>query len=161
LYSYTSSNPIVHIDPDGLDIIRYGCTGIKGIPGLCGGGGGFAGGGAKASSKNKSCPPDKYSRPSGYRKGVPDKAWDDAIEKSTGRVRDPKTGQFMSKTKPWDMGHKPGYEFRKHQESARNRNITREKFLDEHNNPSHYRPELPRSNRSHSGEDMTNSYFGP
>jgi len=102
-----------------------------------------------------------YSRPSEYRKGVRDKAWGDAIEPSTGRVRDPKTGQFMGKDKSWDMGHKPGHEFRKHQKSAAERGIDRKQFLDEHNNPSHYRPELPSSNRSHAAEDMTDSYFGP
>jgi len=102
-----------------------------------------------------------YARPSGYRKGVKDQVWDDAIEPSTGRVRDPKTGKFMSKDKSWDMGHKPGHEFRKHQKSATERNIDRKKFLDEHNNPSKYRPELPSSNRSHAAEDMTDKYFGP
>ena len=33
-------------------------------------------------------------------------------------------------------------------------------FLDEHNNPEHYRPELPSSNRSHKCEDTTDLYFG-
>ncbi|WP_282606546.1 HNH/ENDO VII family nuclease [Pelagibius sp. Alg239-R121] len=102
-----------------------------------------------------------YSRPSGYRKGVRDKVWDDAVEPSTGRVRDPATGRFMSKDKPWDMGHKPGHEFKKHKQSAQDRGISRETFLDEHNTPSSYRPELPSSNRSHRGEDKTGSYFGP
>lgn len=40
------------------------------------------------------------------------------------------------------------------------RGITRKQFLDEHNNPDHYRPELPSSNRSHKGEDLTDDYFG-
>ena len=34
-------------------------------------------------------------------------------------------------------------------------------FLDEHNNPAKYRPELPSSNRSHKGENLTDDYFGP
>ncbi len=101
-----------------------------------------------------------YARPAGYRKGVRDQVWDNAIDPSTGRVRDPKTGQFMSKEKPWDMGHKPGHEFRKHQKSAAERGIDRQQFLDEHNNPSNYRPELPSSNRSHATEDK-NKYFSP
>ena len=100
-----------------------------------------------------------YSRPTGFREGVRDKVWENAKDEH-GRVRDPVTGQFMSKDKPWDMGHKPGYEFRKHQESARERGISLEKFLDEYNNPDHYRPELPGSNRSHKGEDVTGQYFG-
>ena len=102
-----------------------------------------------------------YSRPSGYRAGVRDKVWDSAKEASTGQVRDPATGRFMSKDKAWDMGHKPGHEFRKHQQSAQERGISRKQFLDEHNNPNSYRPELPGSNRSHKGEDKTNNYFGP
>jgi hypothetical protein len=59
------------------------------------------------------------------------------------------------------MGHKPGLEHRKHVISAAERNITREDFLNEYNDPSHYRPELPSSNRSHVGEDLTDDYFGP
>ena len=101
-----------------------------------------------------------YSRPSGYRKGVRDKVWENAIE-DDGEVRDPLTQEIINKDDPWQMGHKPGYEFRKHQQSAIKRGISREEFLDEHNNPYHYRPELPGSNLSHKGEDMTEQYFGP
>ena len=103
-----------------------------------------------------------YSRPSGYRKGVRDQVWDNAAKNSPdGQVRDPTTNQAMSKDKPWDMGHRPGYEFRKHQKSAEERGIDRKQFLDEHNAPSHYRPELPEVNSSHRGEDHTDDYFGP
>ena len=108
----------------------------------------------------KTCIKDKrYQRPSGYRKGVKDKAWEAAKGKD-GKVRDPASGRVMKKDEPWDMGHKPGYEFRKHQQSAAERNISRKQFLDEHNSPSHYRPELPKSNRSHAGELKTDEYFG-
>nr|WP_304621398.1 HNH/ENDO VII family nuclease [Rummeliibacillus sp. SL167] len=100
-----------------------------------------------------------YSRPSGYRKGVRDEAWEKA-KGADSEVRDPGTGKVMKKEEPWDMGHKPGYEFRKHQRSAQERGISRKEFLDEHNNPDHYRPELPSSNRSHKGEDLTDNYFG-
>ena len=100
-----------------------------------------------------------YSRPSGFRKGVRDKVWDNA-KNANGDVIDPVTKRVMDKSEPWDMGHKPGYEFRKHQQSAENRGISRKQFLDEYNNPEHYRPELPNSNRSHKGEDITNNYFG-
>ncbi|RNB61241.1 hypothetical protein EDM57_02245 [Brevibacillus gelatini] len=101
-----------------------------------------------------------YRRPSKFRKGVRDKAWDNAKGKD-GLVRDPLTKKVMNKEEPWDMGHKPGYEFRKHQISAAERGISRKQFLDEHNNPDHYRPELPSSNRSHAGEDPSDLYFGP
>ena len=58
---------------------------------------------------------DLYSRPSGYRKGVRDKTWNEAKASSPdGVVRDPKTGRPIDFNEPWDMGHKPGYEFRKH-----------------------------------------------
>nr|WP_310593257.1 HNH/ENDO VII family nuclease [Bacillus clarus] len=100
-----------------------------------------------------------YTRPSGYRTGVRDKVWDNA-KSEDGLVRDPINNEIMNKDKPWDMGHLPGYEFRKHKKSAEERGITREQFLDEHNNPNHYRPELPSSNRSHKGEDLTDDYFG-
>jgi len=101
-----------------------------------------------------------FSRPSGFRKGVRDSVWD-AARQSDGNVYDPKTGDLMDPNEPWDMSHKPGYEFRKMQKSAADRNINRNQFLDEHNNPSHYRPELPSSNRSHACEDMTDKYRGP
>lgn len=100
-----------------------------------------------------------HSRPSGFRKGVRDEAWKKA-KGADGEVRDPGTGKVMNKEEPWDMGHKPGYEFRKHQQSAQERGISRKEFLDEHNNPDHYQPELPSSNRSHKGEDLTDNYFG-
>ena len=59
----------------------------------------------------------------------------------------------MDIEEPWDMGHKLGHGFRKHQQSAADRKITRKQFLDEYNNPNSYRPELPESHRSHIGED--------
>jgi RHS repeat-associated protein len=72
--------------------------------------------------------PDRsgYSRPSGFRKGVREKVWQEAVEPKTGRVRDPLSGRFMGEKKPWDMGHRPGHEFRKHQQSAAERCIDRQ-----------------------------------
>lgn len=118
---------------------------------------------ASASLENTADTEDKeiYSRPSGFREGIRDDVWNQAVEDSPdGVVRNPLTGSDMGKDKPWDMGHKPGYEFNKHQQSAAERGIDRSQFLDEHNTPEHYRPELPSSNRSHAGEDKTGSYFG-
>lgn len=106
--------------------------------------------------------PKTYKRPSGYRKGVRDTVWSNAQKASKdGKVRDPLTNKVMSKKNPWDMGHKPGYEFHKHRDSAARRKISRKQFLDEHNQPDHYVPELPSSNQSHQGEDHTSQYFGP
>ena len=110
----------------------------------------------KAAKKAKST----YRRPKGFRKGVRDKVWDSA-KGADGKVRDPLTRTVMDKKKPWDMGHKPGYEFRKHKASAERRKISRKKFLDEHNQPDHYQPELPSSNQGHAGEDHTDDYLGP
>ncbi|WP_436666677.1 HNH/ENDO VII family nuclease [Priestia koreensis] len=100
-----------------------------------------------------------YKRPSGYRKGVRDEVWEKAKD-ADGNVRELLTGKIMNKNEPWDMGHKSGYEFRKHQQSAMERGISRKEFLNEHNDPNHYIPELPSSNRSHKGEDLTDDYFG-
>ncbi|MGI9542389.1 MAG: HNH/ENDO VII family nuclease, partial [Cyclobacteriaceae bacterium] len=100
-----------------------------------------------------------YERPSGYRSGVRDDVWE-AAEDTNGDVFDPLTDRKIDPDDPWDMGHQPGYEFRKHQQSAADRQISREQFLDEHNNPDHYRPELPSSNRSHADEMLDDTYFG-
>lgn len=101
---------------------------------------------------------DLYRRPGTFRAGVRETVWVAAREESTGQVRDPLTGRFMSSDRPWDMGHKPGFELRKHAEDARRRDLTRADFLDEHNNPAHYRPELPSSNRSHKGESQSHEF---
>ena len=101
---------------------------------------------------------ENYRRPGTFRKGVRDAVWENAKDVH-GRVRDPKTGQFMSKSKPWDMGHRPGMEFRKHQKDAMERGISQKQWLDEDNDPRRFRPELPSSNRSHRCEDMTDRYI--
>jgi len=105
-------------------------------------------------------PKDPYRRPTGFRGGVRDKVFD-LNKQDDGIVRDPLTGQQINSDEPWDMGHKPGFEFRKHRESAQTRAIPRSQFLDEHNDPTHYRPELPASNQEHAGEDHTDLYLGP
>lgn len=105
--------------------------------------------------------PVSYERPSHFRKGKKDKVWETAKREGDGKVIDPTKQIEIKETDKWDMGHKPGYEFRKHQKSAKERGISRKQFLDEYNNPDHYRPELPSSNRSHKGEDLTDTYLGP
>ena len=37
---------------------------------------------------------------------------------------------------------------------------SRKQFLDEYNNPEHYRPELPSSNRKHALEIKDGKYYG-
>jgi len=113
------------------------------------------------SSADQAVARSRYPRVGGFRQGVRDRVWKDSVEGSTGQVRDPLTGQFMSPAKPWHMGHKPGVEFRKQQRSAFEQNLPRETWRDWQNDPTHYRPELPSSNTSHRGEDHTDDYFGP
>ncbi|MEG0523664.1 MAG: HNH/ENDO VII family nuclease [Erysipelotrichaceae bacterium] len=117
--------------------------------------------GAKPPKVSNNIKPSRvsYERPSGYRKGVRDKVWESA-KNVDGEVIDPVTRKVMNADEPWDMGHKAGFEFKKHQQSAQDRGISRKAFLNEHNIPEHYRPELPSSNRSHIGEDVTRNYFG-
>ena len=103
---------------------------------------------------------DIYRRPSGFRAGVRKEVWETAKAKGGGKVFSPE-GIEIKSTDKWDMGHRPGYEFRKHKESASQRGISRKQFLDEHNNPDHYRPETPSYNRKHLGEDKTDLYLGP
>jgi hypothetical protein len=103
-----------------------------------------------------------YERPSGYREGVRDTTWETAQNESIdGVVRDPVTGDPVNPNEPWDMGHKPGYEFRKHQQSAAERGVSRDQFLNEHNTSDHFRPENPSSNRGHQGEAPDDIYYGP
>lgn len=101
-----------------------------------------------------------YRRPSGFRKGVRATTFENAKDHS-GVVRDSLTGRTIHPDKPWDMGHLPGWDFRKHQVSAADRGISRAEFLNEHNDWRHYRPELPKINRSHVGEDQTDLWLGP
>ena len=55
-----------------------------------------------------------YKRSSGYRKNAKETVWDKAKDEQ-GVVKAPITKKVMDIEEPWDMGHKPGYEFRKHQ----------------------------------------------
>ncbi len=89
-----------------------------------------------------------YSRPSNFRKGIRQKVWENAPRDENGNVISP-SGDIIKEGDEWHMGHKPGYEFRKHQRSAERRGISRKQFIDEYNNPDHYRPELPKDNLKH------------
>jgi HNH/ENDO VII superfamily nuclease with conserved GHE residues len=106
-----------------------------------------------------------YARNSGFRTGVRDQVWADAADPRTGVVEDPLSGQQMDPSKAWDMGHRPGMEYWKERDNAINEwlhggnAISRKDFLDIMNDPARYRPELPESNRSHAGEDSSNSFW--
>lgn len=103
-----------------------------------------------------------YDRPSGFRDGVRDDVWDAAVEESVdGVVRDPTTNEPIDPESSWEMGHEYGYEFRKHRVSAAERGISRKQFMDEHNDPGHYRPESKEGNAGHQGEAPDDIYYGP
>jgi archaellum component FlaC len=99
-----------------------------------------------------------YDRPS-FRKEVRDTVWESAKGEG-GIVRDPLTKQEIKPGDPWEMGHKPGYEFWKHQQSAAERGISREQFINEYNEPKLYRPETPETNASHKLEAPDHVYYG-
>ncbi|MGW8482220.1 GH-E family nuclease [Microbacterium sp. NPDC055903] len=101
-----------------------------------------------------------YDRPSGWRAGMRDRVWDDAMGRD-GIVRDPVSGDPLNKNEPWIMGHAPGYEFRHHQRSAQERGITREQFLEEYYTMMQYRPESPHTSSSGSHELGWDDYVGP
>jgi HNH/ENDO VII superfamily nuclease with conserved GHE residues len=113
----------------------------------------------KAAEKLRTIP-KTYDRPSHFPKGFRNDVWNSAANKQS-NVIDPLSHARMDPSQPWDMGHAPGFEFRKHQLSAADRGISRQEFLDEYFNLKHFRPELPSSNRSHAGEDSSDTYFGP
>lgn len=104
--------------------------------------------------------PVSYKRPSSYRKGVRDTVYEQN-RGPDGLVRNPRDQTVIGPDDKWDMGHKPGYEFRHHAASAEERGISRKEFLDEHNEPSHYRPELGKHNRDHQDELGREHYKGP
>jgi Domain of unknown function (DUF4157)/HNH/ENDO VII superfamily nuclease with conserved GHE residues len=101
-----------------------------------------------------------YDRPT-FRKGKRDEVWEAAKKNSPdGIVRDPLTKQEIKPGDPWEMGHKPGYEFWKHQQSAAERGISRDQFNDEYNDSKIYRPETPETNASHKLEAPDEVYHG-
>lgn len=102
----------------------------------------------------------KYARGK-FRKGKREEVWNQTRKDSPdGIVRDPVTQKEIKFEDDWEMGHKEGHEFWKHQQSASERGVSREQFLDEINETGQYRPELPESNHGHLGELKTDEYFG-
>ncbi len=62
---------------------------------------------------------------------------------------DPNTGQVIPREGSFDYGHRPGFEFRRRQQIARDEGWTRQQLIEYENDPSYYRIEDPSSNRSH------------
>ena len=97
--------------------------------------------------------PYSNSRPS-YGKGQVEEVWDNA-KGPDGIVRDPHTGEVITwdETKlrngQWDMGHTEENKYSVFHEKYMKGIMTKDEFLKWYRNPLHYRPELPKNNRSH------------
>src|SRR5262249_36211963 len=86
------------------------------------------------------------------------KVWENALKEGNGKVIS--HGKEIKPGDPWDVGHRPKYEFWKHVRSAASRGISREQFVREFKDLSQYHPETPEDNRSHYYEDKTDAYLG-
>jgi len=98
--------------------------------------------------------PYSTSRPS-YGATQVDDVWEAAKQKD-GKVYDPNTGEELTWNKgekrKWDMGHKPGKEYKKLHQDYMDGKITKEEFLKEYRDPNNYQPESQSANRSHKYE---------
>jgi hypothetical protein len=113
----------------------------------------FAGRVGSNSAAIDSCPlPYSKGRPP-YAPGQVDTVWENAKTPS-GKVFDPYTGEelFWDETKPrngqWDMGHKRGLRYDDYHKDYLGGKISKDKFLEIHQNPGNYQPRSVYSNRS-------------
>ncbi|WP_228450442.1 HNH/ENDO VII family nuclease, partial [Chryseobacterium rhizosphaerae] len=95
------------------------------------------------------------SRPS-YGKDQVEEVWESGKQKDN-KVYDPNTGEELTwdktiKPRSWDMGHKPGHEYRNLHRDYMDGKISKEKFLEEYRNAKNYQPESKSANRSHKYE---------
>ena len=68
-----------------------------------------------------------------------------------GQFIDPNTLQPIEGK--YDLGHKPGHEFRKEKPRAQREGLSQKEFNDRMNNPELYQIEDPHSNRGHKFEE--------
>ena len=93
-----------------------------------------------------------------YKNGFVDMVYDNA-KQIDGKVYDPNTGEELAWNKnlprngQWDMGHKPGKEYRKLVKDFKDGKLTLFDFLKEYNNPDNYQPEAISSNRGRTYEE--------
>lgn len=99
-----------------------------------------------------------YARP-GFTEAERAAIWEQAKTEGGGKVTSP-SGVEIKPGDPWEVGHKPKYEFWKHVQSAAERGISREQFLRECKDLKKYRPETKADNSSHAFEDKTDAYLG-
>ncbi|MDA0632516.1 GH-E family nuclease [Nonomuraea sp. MCN248] len=71
---------------------------------------------------------------------------------ANGDFIDPNTGQIIPKGGPFHYGHKPGHEYWRARDLAREKGLSREEFIASQNNPDHYQIEDPYNNMSHQYE---------
>jgi hypothetical protein len=102
-----------------------------------------------------------YTRPK-FTKEERDKVWEKAREEAKdGIVRDPlPPHKPIEKDGDWEMGHKPKFEFWKHQLMAAKRGLSREQWKTECENLGLYRPETRQTNSSHKAEAPDHEYEG-
>lgn len=106
---------------------------------------------AKAEANAVLKKPYSKNRPS-YGKGQVETVWETAKQKN-GKVYDPNTGEELKwnkaqKPRQWDMGHKPGHEYRKLHKNYMDGKIPKDEFLKQYKNPNNYQPESKSANRS-------------
>ena len=100
--------------------------------------------------------PKPYSNPKNrpkYAEGQVEEVWEGS-KQVDGKVYDPNTGeelfwdQSRSRAGQWDMGHKPGEEYRKLHSDYMDGTIDKDAFLKEYRDPNNYQCEGCSSNRS-------------
>jgi RHS repeat-associated protein len=168
-YIYANSNPYLYIDPDGRMALKDEKPGPEmGLVVRSGGGPGKR----QSSIGPKNAPgigrqriQDTEVRPatSGVanelhrpyiRKGTRAEVEDRAPRTPDGRFIDSNTGAPIKGK--YDLGHKPGNEFRREKARAESEGLSQKQFNDRMNNPNKYQIENPSSNRSHKFEKPGN-----
>jgi RHS repeat-associated protein len=94
---------------------------------------------------------DPYRRVK-WRKSTVETLKERAPKTPEGDFIDPNTGRVIPKEGPFDVGHKPGHEYRKNRIEAAKNGASRKDFIESENNPDHLQLEDPQSNRSHQFE---------
>lgn len=87
------------------------------------------------------------------RKGLRDSVWERS-KAPDGKVYDP-SGREIKPGEPWELGHRPGDQFRDAQRRAADQGWDRGTWRDYQNDPDIYRPEIPSTNR---GRQYENTY---
>lgn len=83
------------------------------------------------------------------RQGTKAQIRDAAPKTADGDFIDPNTGQVIPKEGPFHYGHKPGFEWFRTQQTAREECWSRRDVIEFENDPTHYQIEDPASNMSH------------